>query len=524
MSGRDDGSGTYDRPLVSGARVGSLGTIAKVMHPAFLIVATRLYGPAAVGIYVIATSLLEFATSLLVTGFKDGIVVFAARRDAEREDQARAEIDRLVATSLWVCGLAALVLTGALWIFGQALVDALLSRDAAAAALGEEVAAVLPVLLWAIPAITVLELSVAATRSLMIMTYDTLLLGFLKPVALLVFAIVAFFVSPDARGLVTAFVAAHAVLALCGVWAFARHFALRPLARSLLRPRWHRELLVFAGPQGLNTTLNTFITRVDVLMLAYFGTEAALIAFYRTAADLVRNVRQAKLAFSAAFAPVIARLHAEGRTLELAARFAMVSRWATTIAVPGLLVVLGLRRELLLVFDETYVHDSTFMLLLAVAPFLSCYVGLAGNIVAMTGHSRWNLLNSATVGITNAVLNALLIPRFGLLGAAIGTAIASTAVSLLQVWEARRLCGVGFRAALVAKPLLAGLAATAVAALVLVPADGALWRIVGVAVGVVVYVVVLRALGLDPRDRDLFRLRKPRLDPPEPISPTERPR
>src|SRR5690606_34910605 len=127
--------------------------------------------------------------------------------------------------------------------------------------------------------------------------------------------------------LLTAYLVSHALLALLAVWAFTRHFSLVELGRALIRPKIDRALLSFALPQSLNLTLNNFIVNVDKLMLAYFGVAPALIGFYGNAAAVIRNVRQARLAFSGAFSPIIARLHAEGRITAIEENFGVVARW-----------------------------------------------------------------------------------------------------------------------------------------------------------------------------------------------------
>lgn len=501
----------YDRKLARGARINALGTLGKLLHPLYLVLATRLYGPEVLGLYIVAVSLVELAASILVGGFKDGIVMFGGRGDHERDAEHRATLYRVLASSIFVVGVLCLLLVLVASLAGRSLLDVFFSYNATAVGMGDRIEAVLPILVWTLPCIAVMELGLAATKSLMRMEYDAILVGLSRPMLLIVSAVVAWFVVPGLQGLLWAYLVTHALLALGGVWAFMRHFSLLDLGRTLLRPRLERQLLAFAVPQSLNQTLNNFITNVDRLMLAYFGVAPELIAFYGTAAVIMRNIRQAKLAFSGAFAPVIARLHAERRIARLEESFGVVARWALTIAVPGVIAVLGLRQELLLLFHRSYTHDSAFMILLAVPPLLSCWVGLAGNIVVMTGHSQWNLFNSVLVGIANAALNALWIPLYGLWGAALATALATLGVSLLQLVEAKLLVGVRARLDLVYKPILAGMAAAVVLLVAAWLGDSTVMRAMATVAALVVYALSIRAMGLDPRDRELLRFKKPRL-------------
>jgi O-antigen/teichoic acid export membrane protein len=507
----DSSERVYDEKLSRAARINALGTVAKLLHPLYLVLAARLYGPAAIGLYLLAVSFVEIAASVIVGGFKDGIVMFGGRADLSTDPSHRDRIHRIMASSLLLVGACCAALLAAALLGGELMLDAFFSRDASAAATGEALLGVLPSLVWVLPAIAIMELGVAATRSLMLMEYDTVIVGVLRPLLLGISTTAAWFVMPDLRGLIWAYLLTNVLLAAAGVWAFTRHFSLLEVGRHLVRLRIDRGLVAFAIPQSLNLTLNNFITNVDRLMLGYFGVSPELIGFYAIAATVMRNIRHAKLAFSGAFSPVIARLHAERRIPELEESFGVVARWALTIALPVLVVVLGLRREILWIFHPSYTADSAFMILLAVPPVLSCWIGLAGNVVVMTGHSRWNLFNSVVVGAVNAGLNALWIPLYGLWGAALATAVATLIVSLLQLAEARWLVGVRARLHLVRKPLVAGVAAAAVLIGASLVADAPFVRGIASLVAVAVYLGLLLLQGIDPRDRDLLRLRRPRL-------------
>lgn len=500
-------SGRYERQLVRGARVNALGTAAKMLHTVFLLPVTWLYGPAVVGIYLVITALVELAASLMSSGLRDGLVVFAGRGDAVADPEHRAEVHRLIGSSFAYGAIACVVVAGAAWLAGAQGIRAVFSGEDSQR-IGDELAVLVPIFVLALPCMVVADLSIAATRALMIMEYDTVIVGFGKPALLIVTAGVAVFVRPDIVGLAWAFVATYAALAVASLWALSRHFELGELARAMLRPRFERALLGFAVPQSLNMSLNNFVTNVDQLVLGYFGVTPALIAFYGTGARVMRAVRQAKLTFGGAFAPVIARLFAEKKIAELEHQAATVARWSTTIAMPAILAIVGLRREIMLIFDASYTHDTTFMVLLAIPMLVSCAFGLAANVIVMTGHSRWNLFNSVTTAVLTLALAPVLVPRWGLVGAAATTVLVSSFVSAMQVIQAKTLVGVGVALGLLYKPLFAGAvgAGTLVLLALVLPASG-IGHLVATIAAVAVYLVVLLALKLDPRDRKLFGLR-----------------
>ena len=511
MESEPQRSGRYDRQLLRGARTNALGTAAKILHPLFMIPATRLYGPTAFGIYLIVTAIVDLCGSLVSGGLRDGLVVFAGRRDPQSDPDHRSFVHRLIGAAFQYGAIGCALLVAVALFAGESGIQLVFSHDEVARESGRELAALVPIVVWALPCMVIADLAIGATKSLMIMEYDTIILGFGKPALLITTALVGVFVSPDVVGLAWGFVVTHLLLAVAAIGALGRHFDLLELARAVLRPRYERGLLGYAVPQSLNMSLTTFMTNVDQFVLGYFGVAPALIAFYGTGARILRSVRQAKLTFSGAFAPVIARLYAERKLVDLEQQASTVARWSTTMAMPALLAVVGLRRELMLIFDESYSHDTTFMLLLAAVPLLSCVFGVAGNMIAMTGHARWNLFNSLLTAALTLVFASVLVPRFGIVGAASASMLTAVMITMLQVVEVKRLVGVGVAFRLLYKPLVAGgVGAVVLFVLVAVLGDAMLWHILATVAALVAYLAVLLALRLDPQDRRLFTFKRAR--------------
>ncbi len=490
---------SHDRTVARGAVVQVLGSLGKLLVPVFFLVATRLFGPEIVGLYLAAFKVVDVGISLTVSGFNTAVLMFASRFADNAEEEER--LYTMMANAVFVTASICVVLIGLAHTAGPELL-----RDSFPhPAIGSAVV----LLSWTIPLQAVSSLVVAATKSTLTMKWDAIINGFLHPSTMLVAAVGAWLVSPTLEALLWGHLIAKAVVAVFSALVFARMFSVRRLVERIVRPRWFRGLFAFAIPQNLNMTFNTFITNVDIVMLGAFGTEPAKLAFYGIAAELVRNIRQVKVALAASFAPVIARLHSAGDIEGLTRLFGKVSRWSLTLGIGIALVVATLRTDLLLLFHDTFDGDNHFMLILVATPLLSCAWGVAGNIVVMTGHSMYNLLNSTTVAGLNALLNYLLIPIYGLYGAAIATLCASLIVAAMQLVEARLLVGVRAPTAVLAKPLIALLPATAlvVAWEVFGLTDEWWLRLAGCVLALGAYILTLLLLKLDPEDVAMVRSR-----------------
>lgn len=440
-------SASFDHQLTRGALVNVLGLLAKLIQPLLFVLLTWMFGPTVMGVYFLTTSIGDMAMSAVTSGYVDATMIYGSHhvdRAGEDEEAARTLYQVLGNAFVFALGTSMLCI-----VLAQLGSDWLVARLYPA---HPEVAPALRLLAWSLPFAAFATTAVSATKIHMRMEYDAGIMGFGRPLLQLIGCMIVWLAHGGLVGLMAATLCTQIAVASIAMWAFLRHFdGWRALAATL-RPKFHRPMLEFAIPQSLNMTLNKYITRLDVVLLAKFGQPAHMLAYYSTAALITSNLREVKLIFSSALAPVAARYHGAGERAMLEQTLGRVSRWTTTLIVPLLILVVVLRDDVLQIVSKTYTHGATFMVLLLVPPFLSCAFGLAGNLVTYAGRSGWTLTNSALIAVLNTGLCTLLIPRYGLLGAALATALAMTMISSLQMLELRWLEGVAIRLRAVYKP------------------------------------------------------------------------
>lgn len=500
-----------DPRIARGAATNFLGTLAKLLHPVFLALANRLYGPAEFGLYAIATTIVEIAAGLVNAGWRDAVLLLGALTPGEDPRAHQDAIYERLGHAVQAVVLGSAALTAVFLVVGAPLI----ARFFPQAGVYGLVMVMLPVL-WCLG---LAEIGIAATKLLMIMRYDALILGLLKPAAMVVTAVIVFTVRPDATGLAIAFAVAHVTLPIATWWVVRRHFSVGRILAAAVRARPNAKLWGFALPQSANMAFVYFTTGVDVILLGMFDVATEKIAYYKVATSVLRNVRQVKLSFAGAFNPVAARLWVERRLDGLAGQITTVSRWSATIGHGVLLLVVAFHGTILGLFEPSFAGHADFVLVLAVLPALSNALGLAGNAIVMAGLSRWNLLNTViNVGVTT-VAGYLLIPIAGLMGAALATTASGVVGTLLQLVQLRWILGVRLSFGQIAAPNVALLAAAAAGAIVWVASDGWPLGLVESTMGVctlAVYVAVLRLWGLPPEDARV--LRPWRRDAPGPTS------
>lgn len=423
--------GERDRArLVKGAWINVVGALGKFLTPGYLILANQIYGPAVFGLYALSLAPLEMLTNFVAAGFKDAVERFAARDPDgdEATDGIYSVIVRCLGWVLVMAALAALILV----VAGKPLVVHVWRRP--------ELYDVLLLLTANVPLIGFTLVLLAATRALMVMHPEVVVTSFTVPLVMIAFAYALHPAIPGVYGLVLAYTIANAVGLALAAFYFARYYSLRRLwaARRVACPE---RLAAFAVPQSFNMVLALATWNLDVIMLGSFVGNAQ-IGFYRTAAEIARSLTQIRFVFSSVYSPLVARYARERNIPAMQESFSVISRWVLSIAAPVTVLVFLYRSEILWVFNPAYYQDALFVGLLLVGPLFSAATGLAGNILVMAGFPVYNLLNGILLTVVNAGINLLLIPVWGLAGAAFATMVAQLGVGILQIVEVRALVGV----------------------------------------------------------------------------------
>jgi len=139
---------------------------------------------------------------------------------------------------------------------------------------------------------------------------------------------------------------------------------------------------------------------------------------------------------------MIARLHTAG---DLAGLRRTVRQAAVVIFLFSLPVAVGtvvFSRQLMGIFGGDFEGNSTSIAILAVGQLIFAATGLAGIVLVMTNRETFLLRSALYSAISNVLLNGILIPPFGIAGAATSGTISLAVLSLAAGYYARRRAGV----------------------------------------------------------------------------------
>ena len=284
-----------------------------------------------------------------------------------------------------------------------------------------------------------------------------------------------------------------------------REIPLHGLFRRHTR-REYREVFAFALPLWMSGLLLRFRKNMETLLLGALSVAANVGLFaIVTRINLFGHVIYQ--AIVAAVKPVLAELNSRGQQAELAAVYRASTRWTLMFNIPFFLVMVLYPEPLLAVFGASFTAGASAMVVLAFAELANSATGTCGSIIDMTGHTRIKLVNSVAWLALLFSSNVVLVPRWGVLGAAVAALVSTTVINLARIVEVWVLERVQPYDRTFAKPVAAGLAAygTGMALRTWGPAvDSMLVAGVYAVIITAVYTGASHLLGVAPEDRDII--------------------
>ena len=259
--------------------------------------------------------------------------------------------------------------------------------------------------------------------------------------ALLVAGTVTAVIAPTA----VAAMATHALAALI-VFAAATMLLHRarpePLRRGATRRFEQRAWLGAVVPLAAITGLQSINTNIDLLSLGVLRSDDE-VGVYKVATAIANLMAFGLTVTVLVTQPHIARLHAKGDTagLQRLASFASAGTLAFALAAALAFVTAGPPLVALL-YGDTYVAASAPLAVLAGGKVVTAAFGPVGAFLTMTGHQNRNLPALITAIGVNIILNMLLVPPFGMTGAATATAASVVCLHALYWRQVRRALGV----------------------------------------------------------------------------------
>ncbi len=414
--------------IVSGAGLTMGGKLVGGMGQyIYLAILSKLLGSSGLGLYTLGVTVLNLGSLFSRLGLDLGIIKFIAQYRGKNDlPRVKGVLRDALILSLTVSSLLALALGG----WGGRWLATLFRKP--------DLAGVLTILVPALPLLTFVMIVFAATQGARRMAYSAIGYHVFLPAADLVLVGALWLVERTNLQTITA---AHAA-ALFAAAVVACIFLLRVF------PEFRPGRAAVSTPEliGISLSLlpvlmlNFILMWTDTLMIGYFM-NAAAVGIYNIAMKTALMIGLILTAFNSMFAPTISDLYSQGRFQDLQHIFKVVTRWVLTISLSAFMVLMLLAGDILALFGPDFIPGVSPLRILSLAQFLNAAVGAVALMLSMAGRHRLVMYNSVASGTMNIILNYLLIPRYGITGAAVASCASLTTINLIMLLQVRQLMG-----------------------------------------------------------------------------------
>ncbi len=446
-SDSDQPSNGVERRLDAGAREGVLdsarggavnlvGAVANAVFQFVLIfVMTRGLGARQTGVLFEAIALFTILSASAQLGADSGVVRVIPPLIVRRRHH---EIGAVVRSALVPVGAAAMILGSVVFVAASPIASLFMHDSAPDEAIG-----LIRVLAPFLPLATLTLVLLAVTRAYGPMLPTVLIETIGKPATrlLLVGAVVAFGVGamgtavawalPIALGFVAAVAVARRVVAYgpgSGVTRGA------PTARSPVR-FWR-----FSLPRGIAGILETTLGWLDILLIGAFRS-AQEVGIYAAVNRTTIMALFATRAASMAIGPRLSALLSLDRRSDAQSLYQVMTWWLIAFTWPIYITLAIFSSVLLRIFGPAFADGAQALTVVSVAMLVNIATGNVNLVLLMAGKSSWNLANAAVSLALNVGLNLILIPKYGIEGAAIAWAASIVLWNVAAVVEVKLLLG-----------------------------------------------------------------------------------
>ena len=410
-----DGSDSSLKKVVRGTIIVIIGTIV-AMPLAFLakIILARFFTQSEYGIFSLGFSIVNILVVISLLGLGVG----STRQIAyHREKKNFSQVQGIINSSMQISLITSIIVS----------MIVILTSDFLSIKVFHDSALSMPLKIFAIsiPFITITDVLLSIYRGFDRVEEQVYFDNVLKNILFFVFLLPVLFFAFSFHYVIIAFLASFIVTLIVFVI-----YAKKRLPFSLIRkkgirpiPSIYKDLLLFSMPLLSIALFQMILTWTDTLMLGGMRTldEVGLYNAAHPVADFIGIPMGALLLI---FAPIITGLFAKESFSEIRRNYYVLTKWVFLTSLPLFLIIFLFPQVFLnSLFGNNYVSAGLTLQVLSLGYFIVNLLGPNGTTLVAIGKTKFLMWASFAAAVLNIILNLVLIPFMGILGASIATSI-----------------------------------------------------------------------------------------------------
>ena len=408
--------------IVAGSGVILAGTFVGLLLDIIIKgVLTSYLSPTDFGTYSLALTVISITGAVATLGLNEGLPRYIAFFRGRQEEH---KVYELIISAI-LMGLIAGVLA--------MLVSPILFQRLAGEGFDMQgkILSIVRIMIFAIPFTILLNLTVAIYRGFDRTNVNMYFYNIIRPLSLLGFASAAVFLGVSLKGVVFADL-------LSMIFTFGM-MSVYFIKSPPIKPEWKlkfseptKQLIRYSFPLLISATLLNLMTWTDTIMLGYFKS-AEVVGIYNAVYPLVGFLSMIIGSMGFVYIPVTSKLWGANKKESIGPVYQMMTKWCFLLTFP-VFALMFIYPEFLLskIYGAEYASGAMVLRILALGFVTNSYFGFNYHTIMASGDSDFLMKCSVASAGANALLNFMLIPHYGMVGAAVASSVSFASIEVLM--------------------------------------------------------------------------------------------
>jgi len=400
-------------------------------------VLARFYGPKILGQYALVLVLVNIISIFTIFGFNNGLTKYISRYRVTKQTKRLNEIIKIAFTYGIVFSTI-----GVIFIF--------LLKDVAANNVFKDRGLINCLVYgsWLIIPLTLIKIFNGLYRGFKQLQYPIISNEILRRIIFLIIVIISALLNFKNTPIIIAsslFAQILVVFYLIGKVSTLKidfkNILLMPINNNLKGKKVKKEFLIYSSTLIFISFMSVILTKIDKIMLGIYMT-SEVVGIYNIAASVAGLTTFLFASSNMIFSSVISELYSVNKIKMLGNLYSTITKWLIILTLPIVITILFFPDTIMKFFGQSYTIGSTALVILALGQMINVFAGANGIILKMCGHEKLLLTNNILMAVINVIFNAILIPKIGILGAALSTGISIAIINIIKVCEVKFLLGI----------------------------------------------------------------------------------
>jgi len=400
------------KEIVVVARNTSIVFIAKIVSYflaiVFNIIIARKFGAEIYGNYILIYSILSIFSVLVTLGIKDGLMYYLPRLNADKNFEDNKNLTTTTLIVSFLLGLFVILL-----IF---LLSKQLSLTVFDSIVYSKSFKILSFLIITDALTDLIRASLRSNDEIKQYALGDILLGIFRILIITIFIIIGL----NENVLFLCYVSASAITLTYYLFIFKQKKLFGKVNKNSIN--LYKSMLLMFYPSMFTAILLLLQFKIDKIMIGAFLDDSS-VGIYNIAITIANLSSFFFVVLNTIMSPLISKMYYENNLEKLSEVYKTTTKWTSSINLLFFALVLILNREFLQVFGTEFRIGAITLILVTVGQIINSSTGSSSALINMTGRVKINFYLNLIAVIINISLNIVLIPIYGINGAAFATMI-----------------------------------------------------------------------------------------------------